>query len=131
MAKKKKVKQKKVDPFSTDNLIEEIKKLAAKPDISHLDLLFLADNMKHLVRSQPLYIIEALRYGNREGHSYIFGVYPSYKKAVQAALEHNVDRAGKYTTEIHRFDFKHSHNDKEWQVFWPELYRVVLDGDKE
>ena len=42
------------------------------------------------------YIVEALRWGERENHSYILGLYSDLERAKQAADEHTEYRGGKY-----------------------------------
>lgn len=47
-----------------------------------------------------LYVVEALRFGSRESHSYVVGVYDTLDGARDAA-EAEVDyRGGKYTCEV-------------------------------
>lgn len=43
-----------------------------------------------------VYIVEALRYGDREKHSYIAGVFDNVEAANNAAKAEEVWRAGKY-----------------------------------
>jgi hypothetical protein len=43
-----------------------------------------------------VYIVEALRWGDRERHSYVLGVWSDYDEAVAAAEEHTEHRGGKY-----------------------------------
>lgn len=47
-----------------------------------------------------LYVVEALRYGDRERHSYVVGVYDTLDAAKNAAEAETVDRGGKYTCEV-------------------------------
>ncbi len=51
--------------------------------------------------NKTVYIIEFLRYGEREAHSYIGGVFSDRKLAEYEAQLHMIMRAGKYTAEIH------------------------------
>ncbi len=51
---------------------------------------------------QIVYIIEMLRNGDRETHSYIVGVFSDRKIAEYEAQLHINMRAGKYNAEIHR-----------------------------
>lgn len=48
-----------------------------------------------------VWVVEMLRWGNREKHSYIEGVYNERMWAEQAAHEEEVSRGGKYVAEIH------------------------------
>jgi hypothetical protein len=50
--------------------------------------------------SDHVYVVEMLRYGNRESHSYILGVYSDRKLAEYEAMYHMNMRAGKYSAEI-------------------------------
>lgn len=43
-----------------------------------------------------MYVVEALRMGNRENHSYVVGVYESMRVAAVAALAEEYHRGGKY-----------------------------------
>ena len=45
---------------------------------------------------QKLYVVEALRFGSREFHSYVVGVYTTFDQAKTAALAEECWRAGKY-----------------------------------
>lgn len=45
---------------------------------------------------QVYYIVEALRWGERENHSYILGLYSDLERAKRAADEHTEYRGGKY-----------------------------------
>jgi hypothetical protein len=43
-----------------------------------------------------IYTVEALRWGDREKHSYVVGVFSDIEKAKAAAAEEEGARAGKY-----------------------------------
>lgn len=45
---------------------------------------------------QPIYVVEALRWGSREIHSYVVGVYSSLELGRKSADEHTAYRGGKY-----------------------------------
>jgi hypothetical protein len=47
-----------------------------------------------------LWVVEMLRYGDRESHSYVEGVYDSEEKAQAAAKQHCEWRGGKYESSI-------------------------------
>lgn len=52
--------------------------------------------------SGVLFVVEALRFGDRENHSYVVGVYTSAEKANNAAaIEENWRGVGKYECSIH------------------------------
>lgn len=48
-----------------------------------------------------VYVVEMLRYGEREAHSYICGVYSDREIAEYEAQLHMNMRVGKYSAEIH------------------------------
>lgn len=50
-----------------------------------------------------VWVVEMLRWGNREKHSYIKGVYSEREWAKQAAHEEEVSRGGKYVAKIQKF----------------------------
>lgn len=50
--------------------------------------------------NKMVYVVEMLRYGNREAHSYIAGVFSDRKIAEYEAQLHMIMRAGKYDAEI-------------------------------
>lgn len=43
-----------------------------------------------------MYVVEALRWGNREAHSYVVGVYDNIRSAAVAAVAEEYWRGGKY-----------------------------------
>ena len=45
---------------------------------------------------QKLFVVEALRLGDRETHSYVVGVYTTFDQAKTAALAEECWRGGKY-----------------------------------
>ena len=47
-----------------------------------------------------IYIVEMLRWGDRECHSYVIGAFSTAEKAREAGLAEEVWRAGKYTHHI-------------------------------
>ena len=49
---------------------------------------------------KTLYVVEALRWGEREGHSYVVGVYSTMKQANVAKIAEECWRGGKYMCEI-------------------------------
>lgn len=48
-----------------------------------------------------IYYVEALRWGDREEHSYVVGVYDSLELARAAADAHALYRGGKYTCQVY------------------------------
>ena len=51
---------------------------------------------------QVYYIVEALRWGDREDHSYVLGLYSDIDRAKRAAEEHTEYRGGKYQCLVHQ-----------------------------
>lgn len=47
-----------------------------------------------------IYVVTAYRFGNREKHSYVLGVYSTEELALQEADKEENFRGGKYTCEI-------------------------------
>jgi hypothetical protein len=47
-----------------------------------------------------VYTVQACRWGNRENHSYIVGVYPKKAQAIKAAESEEEYRGGKYACEV-------------------------------
>jgi hypothetical protein len=47
-----------------------------------------------------VYVVEALRYGNRERHSYVLGVFQDVFEAAKVAVAHEYWRGGKYECAI-------------------------------
>ena len=53
-----------------------------------------------MTESKMFYIVEALRWGDRESHSYIVGLYSDLTRAKSAADDHTVYRGGKYSCQV-------------------------------
>ena len=47
-----------------------------------------------------VYVVMMYRWGNRENHSYVVGVFSTEEKAIEAAQEEDNNRARKYDPEI-------------------------------
>ncbi len=47
-----------------------------------------------------IYTVHAFKYGDREHHSYIVGVYSKKLRAIKAALTEEEYRGGKYACEV-------------------------------
>lgn len=50
-----------------------------------------------------VFVVEMLRWGERELHSYVAGIYYTIEDALAAALDAEEDRGGKYEAEIASF----------------------------
>lgn len=53
-----------------------------------------------MLLDNKVYTVHAYRFGDREKHSYIVGVYSSAEKALKEAELEECNRAGKYTCEV-------------------------------
>ena len=51
-----------------------------------------------------LYVVEMLRLGDREKHSYVAGVFNNLKQALNEGVAHEIHRGGKYEFSITTFD---------------------------
>jgi hypothetical protein len=49
-----------------------------------------------------VYVVTMYRWGNREKHSYVVGVYSSYESAIETAKLEVSSRGGKYEAEVLR-----------------------------
>ena len=81
-----------------------------------------------------LFIVEALRFGNRENHSYVVGVFDSFDKANLAALTEECWRGGKYVCEINEqpLNFLPEYKAKNLADFFtPEEIKNVLKDQEE
>lgn len=68
--------------------------------MNYLKLIVVKADLAQVVHN-IVYIVEMLRYGNREAHSYVSGVYSDRKIAEYEAQLHMNYRGGKYYAEIH------------------------------
>lgn len=76
------------------------------------------------IHNRPIriFIVNLLRYGNKEQHQYITGIFSSYKEALKNAKIAMQDRGGKYDAEI-----MEAYIDEPWDV---KTYRVIHYGDE-
>tara|TARA_B110000091_G_scaffold194698_1_gene220780 strand:+ start:471 stop:656 length:186 start_codon:yes stop_codon:yes gene_type:complete len=59
-----------------------------------------------------MYVVEALRFGDRERHSYVVGVY-SNKESAEAAVESETDwRGGKYECVVNEYELNKVRNEE-------------------
>lgn len=63
-----------------------------------------------------VYVVQAYRYGNRDGHSYISGVYSKKQAAIVAACAEEDNRGGKYDCVIYETELDTSTWAKESKV---------------
>lgn len=59
-----------------------------------------------------LYVVEALRWGDRENHSYVVGVYADMDQAYKASQAEQCWRGGKYSCEINTYQIGEIEGDK-------------------
>ena len=76
-----------------------------------------------------VYTVHAYRWGQRERHSYLVGVYSTPERALSVAEQEEYDRGGKYDCEVLGWvlDEKQDVNSAETIKALPEQ-RVGLDG---
>jgi hypothetical protein len=56
-----------------------------------------------------IYTVQAYRWGDRDNHSYIVGVYESKHKAISVARAEAEWRGGKYTCQVRKWKFGLDH----------------------
>lgn len=62
-----------------------------------------------------LYVVEALRSGDREKHSYVVGVFSNLMLATSKAMEHADYRGGKYVCVVNQFKLDEC-GDSDWSA---------------
>lgn len=61
------------------------------------------------------YVVELLRWEDREQHSYVIGVYKTEQAAIKSACEHMDCRGGKYGCEITGY------RGEEERIYWQKI----------
>jgi hypothetical protein len=64
------------------------------------------------------YVVTAYRFGDRERHSYVVGVFTNPELAIEIAEQVPDERAGKYYAEVLKFQLDKLDND-EFEAVWP------------
>lgn len=64
-----------------------------------------------------LFVVEMLRFNDREKHSYVLGVYADYEIATIAGEVEKVWRGGKYTPAISRVELNAGPSDEEMAYY--------------
>lgn len=59
-----------------------------------------------------MWVVEALRFGSRESHSYIVGVYSTHTLATKVARAEEIWRGGKYICYVSEFIVDDFNQDK-------------------
>ena len=62
--------------------------------------------------ADSLFVVEMLRWGDRENHSYVIGVFSTHNRAVLAGETEKSWRAGKYEYEINEYQLDFIPQDK-------------------
>jgi hypothetical protein len=65
-----------------------------------------------------VYVVTAYRFGDRERHSYVVGVFTNAELAIEVAEQVPDERAGKYYAEVLKFKIDKLDND-EFEAVWP------------
>ncbi len=72
-----------------------------------------------------LYVVTMYRWGDREKHSYVIGVFDDEDKAIGAGVKEEQYRDGKYKAEVLGFTVNNYQ-----QGYWAEEVIVTTLGDK-
>ncbi len=65
-----------------------------------------------------IYVVSAYRFGNRNNHSYVLGVYKKKAQAIKRADAHNLYRGGKYVCEVECFEVDNHNEDFEAKIIY-------------
>ena len=76
---------------------------------------------------RDVYIVEALRFGDRESHSYIVGVFNSKEVAEYAAKVEECWRGGKYECQVDKFEIVSRPNKKKANFYKQCVTGVVSE----
>ena len=71
--------------------------------------------------NKTIYVVQAYRWGNRENHSYVVGVYDTKEQAIIAADKEEESRGIKYKCAIIRTVLNPEHNIDEFSIDWREV----------
>jgi hypothetical protein len=74
---------------------------------------------------KKIYQVTAYRYGDRAGHNYMVGIYGSFKKAKEIAIEEENNRAGKYSCIVTEYILDDESDNP--NRFGRVVYRTELD----
>lgn len=75
-----------------------------------------------MAKDNEVYIVNAYKWGDREGHSYTVGVYQKKHKAQQVADSHCDYRGGKYACVVEKTFINRFENNDNWHT--KEIYRA-------
>ena len=79
------------------------------------------------------YIVEALRWGDRESHSYVLGLYSELDRAKSAADSHSEYRGGKYVCQVFQCGMDAEVNtdwNKSLMYQTKEVYEIDEDSER-
>lgn len=79
---------------------------------------------------QVYYIVEALRWGDREDHSYVLGLYSDLERAKRAAEEHTEYRGGKYQCLVHQCGMDQQ-VDQDWSASVMHQTKLAFEPDED
>lgn len=80
--------------------------------------------------SKTYYIVEALRWGERENHSYVVGLYSDLERAKVAAEEHTEYRGGKYQCVVFQCGMD-SQVDSDWNASVLHETKLAFEPDED
>ena len=71
--------------------------------------------------NKTIYVVQAYRWGNRENHSYVVGVYDTKEQAIIAADKEEESRGIKYNCAIISTSLNERHNIELFAIDWREV----------
>ena len=71
--------------------------------------------------NKTIYVVQAYRWGNRENHSYVVGVYDTKEQAILAADKDEESRGIKYNRAIISTSLNERHNIESFAIDWREV----------
>lgn len=86
--------------------------------------------MGDLKKPYPYYIVEALRWGERENHSYVVGLYSELDRAIKVAEEHTEYRGGKYQCVVLQCEMDEQVN-QDWSASVLHQTKIEWEVDEE
>lgn len=81
------------------------------------------------MEEQELYIVHMLKYGDRQKHSYIAGIFDSFEKAHEAGEEESIERCGKYEYEINILVLNLSYHQHKQIKIWNSIKKEYYSYD--
>ena len=81
-----------LEPEEWDALVKDTKEFLAQPEPEQEP-----DMRNH---KEPIFVVTAYRWGDKECHSYVVGAFDNLELSVEAAIAENSFRGGKYECEV-------------------------------